>query len=306
MSVSYTTTKFLADVKRLGHFPTNQDTFQDSDLLALGDYELQTYILPMLVKVRENYLLKSQDYAAGAEDLLIPDRAIGGKLADLQLIVGANIEHLKYLEISQLDSTIGSPVCAFAFTIQDNRIEVIPSPSMGFVRAYFYCRPGKLVTTTECAQILSVDTALNQVVVSSLPSTITTSTVVDFIQNVSGFSIMAMDQTVSLAASTTLTFASLPDGLAAGDWIALAGESPIPQIPVELQPLLVQATVVKIYEIQGYLDKMNVAAKKLEKMTNDLMTLITPRVAEAPKVINAPPNGILNPAGYGYGVLRRY
>lgn len=306
MAGSYTTTKLLADIKRLGHFPTNEETFEDSDLLALADYEMQTFIVPMVKQARENYWLKHKDYQVSEDELLIPDRAIAGGLTDLQLIVGANIEHLRYLEVSQLNSTIGSPVGAFAFTVQYNKIIIVPSPTIGFIRAYYYCRPSNLVKTTDCARISSIDTLLNQVVVESLPSTMTTGIEIDFIQNTSGFSIMEMDQAITGVAGTTLTFSSLPEDLAEGDWIALAGESPIPQIPVEFQPLLTQAVVVKICEIQGYLDKMKVAQQKLDRMREDLLTLIDPRIAEAPKVINSQPNGPLTNNWYWPGWFRRY
>jgi hypothetical protein len=60
----------------------------------------------------------------------------------------------------------------------------------------------------------------------------------------------------------------------------------VPQVPVEFQQLLAQRVVVKIYELQGYLDKMKAAQAKLEEMEMALTALITPRMQAAPKVIN--------------------
>jgi hypothetical protein len=78
-----------------------------------------------------------------------------------------------------------------------------------------------------------------------LPTTITTSTPVDFVQNDGPYDILEIDQTITNISGTTLTFAALPDDLAVGDWICLAGQSPVLIAPRELQPLLVQATLHK-------------------------------------------------------------
>jgi hypothetical protein len=74
--------------------------------------------------------------------------------------------------------------------------------------------------------------------------------------------------------------------LAAGDYLCLEGQTCVPQIPVEFHQLLAQRVVCKIYELQGYLDKMKAAQAKLKEMEDALTALITPRTQAAPKVIN--------------------
>ena len=71
-----------------------------------------------------------------------------------------------------------------------------------------------------------------------------------------------------------------------GDYLCPEDQSCIPQIPVEFQQLLAQRVVCKIYELQGYLDKLK-AAKEIQKEMEDALTaLITPRMQSSPKVIN--------------------
>lgn len=309
MALNYTTSRLLSDIKRLGHFPTNQNTFQDSDLLALYDYELQTYVVPMLMKVREEFFTRHVDITLDPANgrYPIPERAIGSRLGDVQLVIGNYIEQLRLVQIGQLDSEVGSPVGARAFTIQGNDIVLIPVPTSGVLRVYYHTRPSQLVATSACGQILSINTGLNQVVVGSVPSTFTLSSTLDLVSNTSGFDTEGEDLTLANLTGTTLTFnETLPTNLQVGDWVCLAQQSPIAQIPVEVMPLLTQAVVVKVYEIQGYDSKVDQAAKKLQQMQTDLMALITPRVEQAPKTINAPKNDVTVSTRFGFNRFRRY
>lgn len=306
MATVYTTTRLLADIKRSAHFPTNQTTFEDSDLLAIADYELQTFILPLMLRIRENYLLKDRSVPISGESYPIPTRAIGGKLADVQLIVGNFIEQLRLIQIGQLDSTIASPVGARAFYIKRNSIILTPVPTYGDLKISYYSRPGKLVGALECGQITDIDTLNSTITVSAVPSTFTTQQLYDLIQNQSGFDTLSEDIQVTNIAGNVLTVSTIPDLLAEGDWISLAGEAPIAQIPVELMPLLTQAVVCEIYEIQGYLSKLERAKAKLDKMSEDLMALVTPRVSEAAKIIGPPQNDVAVTTRFGYNRFRRY
>lgn len=307
--LNFTTQTLLAQVKRYGHFPTNQNTFQDSDLLDILDESMRTYIVPMLMAVREGYFTRYKDYTIDPANGVypIPERAIGSRLGDVQLVIGNYIEQLRLINIGQLDSQVGSPVGARAFTVQGNNIVLIPVPTSGTLRVYYHTRPSSLVKTTDCGQIISIDTNLNQVVCGSLPASFNLSSVLDLVKNASGFDTLQEDATLANLTGTTLTFnGALPTGLQVGDWVCLAQQSPIPQIPVEIMPLLVQKAVVKIYEIQGDQTKSKLAAADLVTKQEDLMKLVTPRIEEAPKVINPPNNDVTVSTRFGFNRFRRY
>lgn len=304
---TYTTTRFLADVKRLGHFPTLQSTFLDADLLALGDYELQTLVLPQIMSTREGYFLTYQDFPITTGIQQIPNRAIGGAVHAVQIITGNNVENLKYIEISQLESTLGSPVGSRAFYVQGNNVILTPVPTSGVLRLYYPSIPGQLVLTSACTQVQQIFTS--SIIVASYPATFTVGTTVDFIKDASGFDTLARDVAITgFGGSTLIQFTSgtIPTGLAVGDWLSLSGTSPIPQIPVEAQPILVQATVVKVLEIQGYTQKHDMAQTKLKEMQSALMNLITPRIKENAKVIVNNDGNTLTPNRIGYNRYGRY
>lgn len=113
--------------------------------------------------------------------------------------------------------------------------------------------------------------------VSSLPSSITTSTLVDFVQTEGPNDILALDQTITSIAGTSLTFSSLPDDLAVGDYICLAGESPVTLIPNDLNPVLVQAALCTC--LSSKKDKASsFELEKLERMKQSMIELLNPRV----------------------------
>jgi hypothetical protein len=82
----------------------------------------------------------------------------------------------------------------------------------------------------------------------------------------------------------TLSTSDLPSRLAVGDWISLAGETPIPQIPDELRPVLAQATAVGVNEAMN-LPGLDSARKTLDEMLKAVSLLLTPRVTGAQKKV---------------------
>jgi hypothetical protein len=188
-------------------------------------------------------------------------------------------------ELSDQYSTNASPNGVPGFYLANNQIIPVPAQSVGVIRLWFYQRPNNLVVQSAASQISAI--VGTTVTVGVVPTTFTTGTTVDFIKDQPFFECRAIDQSIVSATTTTITFSTLPTSLVVGDWVALAGQTPVPQIPVEFRPLLVQRCVVKYYEIQGYLDKMAAAQKKLEEMEKDLFAIINPRVREEPKIITA-------------------
>lgn len=283
---SYTTTEFLAAVRRLAHVPDADTTFLDSDLLAFADEELQVGVLPQILSVREGfYMAPPLDYEIDGTTYAIPSRTIGSRIANISLVSGTNVFQYARTEVSQIYATQVSPEAAYSFYLEGNNFVILPTPTSGTIRVRYYRRPNKLVTVSECAQVQTIDRDLNTVTVSSIPTAWTGGTLVDLLQAKPGFDWLAIDQECTQVVGTTISFASVPEDLQEGDWIALAGESPVLQMPLEFQPLLTQRVVIKVLEAQGYLPKMEAAQKKLQEMEKAVFQLINPRVDQNPKVI---------------------
>lgn len=283
---SYTTADLIDSIRVKANIPSSQTPFSDSDLLLLAQDELDTALLRQLLSVRENYYISYLDYALDSDGVYeMPSRCITDAIANVQILNGNQVINVDRSEISQQFATNQSPTGFYSFFLLANGINVQPAPTTGYVRIWYYVRPNKMVVTTEAAQITVINTGTSTVTFDTIPTSITTATPCDFVKDQPQFNVLSFDETPTVVSSTQLTFTELPDDLAVGDWVALAGQTPVPQIPVEFRPLLVQRVVVKYNEIQGYLDKMKASQMKLDSMEKDLLQMINPRVSGAPKRI---------------------
>ena len=302
--MSYTTTDLLRSIKVKGQIPTSQQTFSTTDLLALADDESDIGIVPHIMSVRESYFQTSKDTSVsdGTARYRINPRAIGLKLKELHLIDSAgnahDVERKEVEERPYLSTGSGNSIEGFYF--EGSEFVLVPTPS-GMsdwsIRQYFFRRPGRLVQTSACGQITAINTATRQVTISSTPSTFTTSQTYDFIQANPGFDTLAMDQAISAVGSNILTFSSeLPSSLAVGDWVALAGQTPVVQLPPEFHPILALRVAITVLRSLGHEKEADSKQKELDKIEETVLGLINPRIEGEPKKIISR-NGVLSPNG---------
>lgn len=299
---NYTTTELLASIKRRGQIPTSQNTFSTADMLAIADEEIRVEVLPLVMTLRESYYETYSDITivSGQTAYDIPERAVGFKVKDI-VVRSTNGDERS---LSRIDSEVrgedssGSDISSFYF--EGNKIVLTQTPASSngdSLRVRYFIRPSSLILPSAAASITAIDTATNTVTVSSLPSTISTATPVDLVKKKPNFQVHTADATISSILSLDVTFsASLPDDLVVGDYLCLAGESPVIQVPVELQPLLAQKVAVTILRGLGHREELKDAKDELESMRGLARDLLNPRIDGEPKKI-IPRNGILNPSG---------
>ena len=267
------TSELISALKIKGSFPTSNDLFSTSDFLVLYNMQLKSDITPVMMKLNEDYFLYYKDFTITQNgSYRIPRRAVGAKIRDLKMIdAGENITDIDRLFEEDRSSTRSG------YYISRNSVELSNDFTGNTLRMKYFVRPNTLVETTACAQITSIDTAGNTVMVSSAPATMAVNTVVDFIQNNNPYDLLAIDSSISSVSGTTLGFSSLPNDLAVGDWIALATESPVPMVPDELHPVLVQSALVSC--LSSKKDKaLEVESAVLERMKMDAISMLEPRV----------------------------
>lgn len=285
--MSYTTTDFLTNVKMRASMPTSQTTFDSTKMLALGDAEIRSYILPLLIRSREYYLAYDDDRTINSSGVyVLSPRAIGGKLINASLLDGMTIQDLSWITEDELYTLDNSPRGVPGIYLKRNSVILVPPTQHGFptIRLTINIRPGNLVVTTDAAQITAINTGLSTVTVSgTVPAAFTTSLTYDLIQDEPNFDHLAIDQVATSVTSTTVVFSSLPDRLAVGDWVSISQTSPVVQIPADLQPLLEQKVSCSLLRFQGDKDSLTLAQAELERMEKDTMALYTPRVEKAGK-----------------------
>jgi hypothetical protein len=285
MSNSYTTADIIDKVVLKAHIPLANNTFNEDDILSLGNDELQTSLLSQITSVREGYYLTFVDLDINQTGLYpVPSDAIAESITFLQLVNGTSVIPVNRTEFSEQLATNAPSTTTYGFYILGNDILVQPTPSFaGVVRMYYTRRPDVLVQTSDCGQISTiVGTALT---VTSVPTSLTVGSIVNIQKAQPNFDTLETDAVITDITGDVITLDAVADTVSVGDFICLEGQTCVPQIPVEFRPLLVQRIVVKMYEIQGYSEKIGVAQKKLDDMEKALFGLISPRVQQSPKVI---------------------
>lgn len=265
-----TVDSLITEVKLKGGFPTD-NYFTDAEMLVLMNSALKTVITPLILKIKEEFLLQTVTHTiTSGSTYRMPKRAVGGKLRDVKYLNNGEYSNLNRLfEEDRALSPSG-------YYISRNSIELSDDFTSGTLSLNYFLNPSTLILEASAAKVLSIDSA-TQVTVTALPSTITTSTQVDFVQGVGPYDLLAINQTISSISGTTLTFSDLPDDLAVNDYISLAGYSPVATIPEQLHPLLVQATLYN-----SLISKKDSSSKEvkmeLEEMKKELMEMLDTRV----------------------------
>lgn len=267
------TTELIAALKIHGSFPASNDLFSNADFISIFNHQLKIDITPLMLKLNEEYYLQSKDFTiTQGSTYRIPRRAVGAKIRDLQQVDSSGNSK----EIQRLFEE-DRPMGKSGYYMLRNSVELSSDYSGDTLRMKYFARPSDLVLTSACGQITSINTGTFQVVVSSAPTTFAQDVEVDFVQNNNPYDLLGMDYAISGVSGTTLTFTSLPDDLAVGDWVCLATQSPVPMIPEELHPVLVQSALVKC--LSSKKDKAyEIEAATLAQNKQDAINMLDPRV----------------------------
>jgi hypothetical protein len=277
--MDYTTTELIEDLKSRINSPTSDQASNTDRYIRVLNRTMLEEMVPFYLDLQSNIFLSSQDMVPDNGVVTIPQRAIGSKVKDFNIINGDD-----ETEVPQID--VGRRVLNGWFFRAD-KIVLNPVNLATSFRLWYHRRPGFLTKTSLCAQISAIDTGLNTVTVSSIPSTWTTSTRLDFIKGFPGFQGVVDGQTATNITTTVLTFASIPTGLEVGDWLAPEFHSPIPQIPVEGHGILAQKAAGRIQLASGALQLAGATMGKEKEIVSLGKDNSSPRADNEPrKIIN--------------------
>jgi hypothetical protein len=315
MAKPLTTSKLINAVKQRAMLPTNSKTFSISDFIEILNEEMDTGIVPEVLKQHEEYYTVFEDIVAeeGKTRFRIPYRAIGSKLRDVMFVSDTGhiyeLSRISLEELSEYQNTSDYGIDD-VFYVENNEI-VFPrrQRSGGVVRMYFHLRPNSLVLESETARITSIDFNTGVVTVSSIPTAMQSLTLVDFVAHRSPNRIEGYDVPVSSVRVSsneiTITPSLLPEELMVGDYICLPQESPIPQIPVEMHPMLAQKAAIFCLESLNDSEGLANAQRKMERMESDVDVLINNRIEGAPKKVVAR-SGTIRDSAYKTSRKRKY
>ena len=260
----------LTNIKLKAGFP-DDNYFTDAELLLILNDELKTTILPLVLRLHEDFLLQNETYTiSSGTTYRLPSRAVGNKVRDVKILSSGD-----YTDLNRLfeEDRSSNPT---GYYITRNSIELSDDITSGTLVVTYYLALSDLILEVSAAQVSTINSATS-VTVAALPSSITVNTPVDIVQANSPNDFLAINQTITNIASTTLTFASLPDDLAVGDYICLAKQSPVASIPEELMPVLTQAALVTCLLSKKDKSAAEIEQKRLDTMVESMVNMLDGR-----------------------------
>lgn len=296
--------RFLEGLKRRVTVPANQVLIGDSGFFQLSQDVTRDKMVSLLLSINQNYFVYEDTDPLVAEQAAydIPYRSIGRTLRDLKLRNVSDTSSIRDMALIALEDahmfpSSGDPT---GFYFRGDKIVLVSTPtSTGWeLLRYYDLQPSQLVKTTDAALITGISS--NVVTCSSVPTTMLSAVDVDFVKGRQGCSTVGMDVAISSVAGNQITFASagvLPDNLSVGDYIALAQQTPVLQLPDEAHPLLETLTAARICHAIGDFDGASVLKEEAKEQQRDLLKLLSPRIEGEPtKIVNR--RGLLRGQGF--------
>lgn len=279
--------------------PNSQITYEPDDIVAFLNEEQQTTISALVQSIRENYWIQYYDVTIqpNVSSYIVPQRAVMGSLQDIVLVDNSGNE----IEIAQLSDEQKKVAPFYSFVpiasmrgiySRDDTFNVYPTTfpyPAGFIIRFKYARrPSVLCQSSFCAQILTVNATLKEVTVAAIPTGWTANTtIIDVINNVPQFTALSDDNLITGIAGTTITLTDCPSTIAVGQWLCPMGVTCVPQLPVELYPLLINAGCLRVFTSMQNANGFNTMSKVVSAQIEDAKTLLTPRwKGQSKKIVN--------------------
>jgi hypothetical protein len=294
VTTAYEAAYHIGQVRLRGGLPSTDARFTDAKLLKLLTDELQGHIAPLIHNAKADHGVVQYTVAAtvGTPGSVLPSTAFANTLRDVYWIdASGNITPLDPRSAAdplmyELGRNNGTPRYYF---MRGSSVVIVPPPAAaGTLAMPHYSRPKTL--STVFAGIASAADLGNGIVSLTLsadaPAGLVNQDSVHLVRASPGFESIIDNVGATWATATSLTIsagtsASASD-IAAGDYLALPGTSPVPQCPVELFPLLHARAALVAVPSTG---DMSQAAAALAAQVADLeakaVSFLRPRVESA-------------------------
>jgi len=283
----YSSDSLIATIRLRAGLP-DQALVTDAEILKTINYELRATILPMVIRAGAEYYVDFEDFAPTTPGIYeIPSIAMGKKLRDVH-IVGYHQDENQRNVISVLPQLFLPNIAQnqqynfyryydqYGFVVQNNRIKTYPinAVQQGYVRMYYYRRPNLCVLENEGSQITVISPT--QFLVDSVPSGWGSTPTVDIIQSQPSFD--CVDEAVTCTVLGNQFTCASTERMSTGDYVNLTGQTSYPQMPVDLQNMLIQTVCMRMYEIIRDQERLALAKTMFDVMKAETMDLISPRV----------------------------
>ena len=286
----YNTKTFIDRVAVKAAIPIGQTTYTEAELLDLANQELQSTILPEILRTREDYYLTQQQISvkAGQESIPMPERAVAGKINDVQIVESNERRSIPRITTSEITGTQeGSPE-SFYFRGPYLGLNPIPSRDIEIIVSY-YSRPSALIIPEYGYTLLDIVVDSSGEPYYNVDSKVTNlhdNEKVDFINSSGLHHTLYQDIEIDyIDEGTRVYLIDPPANIPIGSIMVPAGQSPFIQCPQELYPWLEELVVVKIHESNGDFQAMKLAQEKANLIREQILSLLSPRAETESQII---------------------
>jgi hypothetical protein len=274
----------LEEIKRRSRVPVSQATYTDAELLTMADEQVREYLAPLMISVAEDYLTADYDVVVtqGVTTYRPPGRCM--KLREVAFVEKAGTDDETIIDVPRL-RVEQLQYERWGFYFSGNSVVLKDVDPGTTLRMTYYLRPNRLVLAENVAVVQSVDVSTGVVNVYQVPDGVEGGTSFDLVRAAAPFDTLrqAAAGTVN-AGALTVTFApsALPAGLAAGDFVCLPEQTPVPQIAPDLFSLLAQSVSVAVLDEQGDEPAFARAMARKEQLEASARILLSSRVEGEP------------------------
>ncbi len=276
MAIDNTTTSLVASIKRRGFIPAGSG-LSTADILAYASDELQNYIPAFLKSIREEFIVASLDLSVTSGTVAAPARAVGAALRTIGWVqADGRTRFLTRVEPENAGGFAGQTGEPAGYMFQGNNVILLPTPSSGTLRITYQQRPGVLVLPEDCGLITAFDAGAGEATLDPVHSEWTTDMEFDVVSGSANFQALGLDVQAAQADQNPFQFGDVPVGTRVGDYVCLAGETCIPQLPTEVHALLAQSAALAIANATGSA-RLAAIQKKFDDTEKHLTMILSPR-----------------------------
>lgn len=272
-------------MKRRGFIPSGSG-LDTSDILQILTEQLRNYIPAFLKGLREEFIIKQLSVTVTSGTVPIPVRACGVALRTIGwTCADGTVRPLTRIEPERRQDWPASGGEPQGYMFQGNNVILFPPASAGTLVVSYQQRPGELVATTDVGAITAIDAGTRTLTFDSLPSTFTDAKVYDIVSSAPNFDLLGLDVSVDAATATTLQLTeAIPAGVFEGNYVCLATETCVPQLPLECFDLLAQAAAVEIAQSTGS-SRLQALKDGLKDLREQVAMILSPRSDGSARVI---------------------
>lgn len=288
--MAYTTDEAVVSVRAGAKLPDAHADLTSAVILGFGDEERSSVIDPWRRKIAgAEYDITSalQSLVSGTATYRIPSRASGASLHSVSYVDGSGVEWpMERIGLDVASRYVQGAgyhwTSQYAYAIEGDLVRVLPTPttSTGSLKLRYAKRPSRMVPVASAMLITGIS-GTPSVYTGVSPATFSTSTPLDIVQAQSNFDVFAASQTPSaVSTGVSVTFTTNPTTeAAAGDYVALANETPVIPLPVELHPILIALMIGRALEAEGDREGMAIARDRAMSALRAAEPLFRERVA---------------------------